>query len=338
MNDYNKHNGSMKKLFKFLGYLSLGVIILAGSGLAYIKTALPDVGAAEEIKIDYTPERIERGAYLANHVTVCMDCHSTRDWSKFSGPLTEGTLGKGGERFDQKMQLPGVFYSKNITPEGIQRYSDGELVRLITTGVNKEGRAMFPLMPFRYYGQMDLEDLYSIIAYVRTLDPIKNDVPESISDFPMNIIINTLPQKAALRTRPEPSDVLAYGSYLTNATACAECHTQVDKGQIIPELVFGGGREFTFPNGSVVRTANITPDAETGIGTWTKEQFIARFKAYADGSYTPQPVGEGDYNTFMPWTMYAGMSEEDLGAIYTYLRTVKPIQNKVVKFTAMTTQ
>jgi len=100
-------------------------------------------GKAEDLKLEYTPERIERGRYLATAVSVCMDCHSTRDWSKFSGPLKEGTLGKGGDRFDHSVGMPGVFYSKNITPAGIGRYTDGELFRTITTGVTKRVGLMF---------------------------------------------------------------------------------------------------------------------------------------------------------------------------------------------------
>src|SRR6202012_5065901 len=112
-------------------------------------------------------EKIERGRYLANYVTVCMDCHSTRDWSKFSGPLKEGTLGQGGELFNQKFGFPGTYYSRNITPEGISRYTDGELFRLITTGVTKEGKPMFPVMPYPYYGKMDPDDIMCVIAYIR---------------------------------------------------------------------------------------------------------------------------------------------------------------------------
>ena len=324
----------MKKIFKIIGIVLLLAVIAISGLLLYVKTALPDVGEAEEIKIDYTAERVARGEYLANCVNVCMDCHSTRDWSKFSGPLTEGTFGQGGDRFDQTVGMPGVFYAKNITPEGISRYSDGELFRVITSGVTKEGRAMFPLMPFPYYGKMDREDIYSIIAYIRSLSPIKNDVPESVADFPMNFIINTIPQKGNPQTRPDPSDVLAHGAYLVNAAGCVECHTQVKQGQIIPEFSFGGGREFYFPDGSMVRSSNISPDPETGIGQWTKESFIARFKAYADSSYTVPSVNPGEFNTIMPWTMYAKMKEEDLAAIYTYLKTVKPITNTVTKFTA----
>lgn len=323
----------MKKLLKYVGYLLVIIVVAIAGLLAYVKIALPDVGEAEDLKIDYTQERIERGRYLANTVTVCMDCHSRRDWSKFSGPLAEGTLGMGGDRFDQSLGMPGVFYARNITPAGISRYSDGELFRLITSGVTKEGRAMFPLMPYPYYGSMDKEDIYSIISYVRSLPAIENSVPDSEPDFPMNFILNTIPKKPVHQTKPEKTDLLAYGAYMTNAAGCVECHTRVDKGQIIPDFKFGGGRDFKFPDGSVVMSANITPDKETGIGAWTKEMFIQRFKVYADSAYTDPAVAPGEFNSIMPWTMYGQMEEDDLIAIYNYLRTVKPISNKVVKFT-----
>jgi mono/diheme cytochrome c family protein len=322
----------MKKFLKFLLYAVLAVVVLVGGLLTYVKTALPNVGAPEDITVERTPERIERGRYLAHSVTICMDCHSTRDWSKFSGPLTEGTLGKGGDRFDQSVGMPGVFFAKNITPEGIARYTDGELFRVITSGVNKDGKAIFPLMPYPYYGRMDREDIYSIIAYVRTLESITNPVADSEPEFPMNFILNTIPKAAQSQSRPDPSDQLAYGAYMVNATACVECHTQVKQGQIIPEVAFGGGREFNFPDGSKVRSANISTDKQTGIGNWTREQFVARFKMYTDSSYVLPSVKPGEFNSIMPWTMYADMTEEDLSAIFAYLQTVAPIANQVTKF------
>ncbi len=323
----------MKKSIKYLlvavAVLALGVVGL----LAYVKTALPDVGEPETITIESREELIERGRYLANSVMVCMDCHSTRDWSKFSGPLVEGTLGQGGERFDQAMGLPGVIYSKNITPAGISSYTDGELFRLITTGVTKDRRSMFPLMPYRYYGQLDRDDIYAVIAYIRSLHPIENPVPDSELDFPVNFLVNTFPQKASFRKRPEPEEQLAYGEYLTTAAACMECHTRDNKGQIDTKVAFGGGREFFFPDGSVVRSSNITPH-ETGMGTWTEQAFVERFKMYADSAYSVPLTKPGEFNTIMPWTMYAHMTDEDLKAIFMYLKTVKPIENTVEKFTA----
>ncbi len=323
----------MKKFFKILGYALLILVLVISGLLIYVKTALPNVGAAQVLKIEYSPERIERGTYLANSVTICMDCHSTRDWTKFAGPLTDGTLGMGGERFDQKVGFPGVYYSKNITPAGISRYTDGELFRLITTGVTKEGRAMFPVMPYRHYGKMDPEDIKSIIAYIRSLAPIQNQVPESVSDFPMNFIINTIPGKANPQRMPAKSDQLAYGTYMANACSCIECHTNVEKGKIIPELAFSGGREFNLRDGSIVRSSNLTSDVETGIGSWTEEMFISRFKSYADSGYKPQPVAIGEFNSFMPWNMYSKMTKEDIASIYRYLKNVKAIKSKIVKFT-----
>ena len=322
----------MKKLFKILGYILLTLIVLIVGTIGYVKIALPNVGAAPELKVERTPERIERGRYLANCVNSCMDCHSKRDWTKFAGPLIEGTLGQGGEKFDQQYGFPGSYYSRNITPDGIGSYTDGELYRAITTGVTKEGRAMFPVMPYPYYGKMDPEDIKSIIAYLRTLQPIHNQVPASASDFPMSIIINLIPKAAKPGKRPDTMQRLANGAYLTNAAGCIECHTQAKQGQILPELAFSGGRAFPLPGGGRAYSANITADVKTGIGSWTKEAFVSRFKAYADSGYRPQPVAAGGYNTIMPWGMYSKMTRSDLTAIYTYLRSLPAKENLVTKF------
>jgi mono/diheme cytochrome c family protein len=323
----------MKKFFKIVSIVLVVLVIAIAGVLTYINAALPNVGDPPELKVEATADQIARGKYLANSVTVCMDCHSTRDWTKFSGPITTGTSGKGGERFDHTVGFPGVYYSKNITPAGIGRYSDGELFRVITTGVNKDGNAMFPVMPYPYYGKMANEDVHAIIAYIRTLEPIENPVTDSESDFPMNFILNTIPSKGEPMKRPDPADELANGAYLVTIGACVECHTYAEKGQIDRTMEYAGGRAFQLPDGSTVTSSNITPDVETGIGNYTKEAFIQRFKMYADSSYTPPPVAPGEFNTIMPWTMYANMTTDDLGAIYAYLRTIKPIKNKVVKFT-----
>ncbi|MFN8352978.1 MAG: c-type cytochrome [Spirosomataceae bacterium] len=318
----------MKKLFKILGYL-LGIVVVVVAGvLAYVSFALPNVGDAPDIKVERTPERIKRGEYLANHVMLCMDCHSTRDYSLFSAPLTPGTLGKGGETFNQQMGFPGVFTSKNITPFGIGNWTDGEIYRAITCGVSRDGHAFFPVMPYLYYSSMDDEDVKSIIAYVRTIPSIENTPAPSKPDFPFNFILNTIPHKPTPTKRPDTTDVVAYGKYIATMAACPECHTPVDKGQIIPEQMYSGGRTFQMPTG-VLTTPNITFDKETGIGGWTKEAFIARFKAYADSSYKPAKLGPNDFQTIMPWIMYAGMNKQDIGAIYEYLKTVKPIKNAI---------
>jgi mono/diheme cytochrome c family protein len=326
----------MKTLKRILLWSFVIVVILMAGSLSYIKLVLPNVGPAPLMKIERTPDRVARGEYLANHVAVCIDCHSKRDWSRFSGPPAEGTFGMGGDRFDQKFGFPGVYFAKNITPAGISRYTDGELFRVITTGVNKEGEAMFPVMPFHYYGQMDEEDIKSIIAYIRTLKPIENAVPKSASDFPMNFILNTIPHKGTPSKIPAKSDVVNYGKYLVNASSCIECHTKVDKGALIAGTEYGGGREFPFPDGSVVRSGNISSDKETGIGKWKRETFLALFHAHSDSTTLHTTLKPGDFNSIMPWTMYGKMTDEDLNAVFAYLMTVPSVQNSVVKFSPVT--
>jgi len=96
----------MKKVVK--GIL-LFLIIAMIAVLLYIKIALPNVGEMEYLSIKPTASLLERGKYLANNVCVCVDCHSTRNWNEFSGPPVDGTIGKGGEVFDQRFGFPGSF-------------------------------------------------------------------------------------------------------------------------------------------------------------------------------------------------------------------------------------
>ncbi|MFA1772333.1 cytochrome c [Rufibacter glacialis] len=264
---------------------------------------------------------------------VCIDCHSERDWTKFTGPPKDGTWGKGGEAFSKEMGFPGMFYARNITPAGIGDWTDGEVLRAITMGVNKEGHPLFPVMPHHLYGQLAQEDMEAVVAYLRTLPAIENEVPASRADFPMNFLLNTIPKKAAFQPVPSAADQVRYGKYLTTAAACIKCHTQKKQGQNVAGMEFAGGIEFPLPGGGKIASANITPDPQTGIGRWSKETFVSRFKQYADSSYRPHTVGKGELNTLMPWSMYAGMEREDLEAIYVYLQSLPAVQHKVTRFT-----
>ena len=321
----------MKKIGKWAAYVVISLILLVIIVVSYVVLALPNVGKPETIAVAITPERVARGKYLANYVVSCTDCHSKRDWTVFGAPLIPGTLGGGGEKFNASVGFPGNVEVPNITPYNLKGWTDGEIFRAITCGVEKDGKAIFPLMPWPYFAEMDREDLYSIIAYIRSLDPIKADHPASSLDFPLSILVHTMPAKASLGTRPDEHDTLKYGAYLVNAAACFECHTNVDKGTPLPGMDFAGGREFGVPGGKI-HSANITPDKTTGIGLWTKDQFVQHFKRYADSTFKPTHVNTGEFQTIMPWWNYGRMKKSDLEAIYTYLRTVKPVEHKFVKF------
>jgi len=313
----------------------LGIVVIALLGLSlYYLIAFPRVGPPEEIVVNSTPEMIERGRYLANNVAICIDCHSKRDWRYYAGPVVPGTEGMGGNAFTKKMEIPGSLYSQNITPAGIGDWTDGELIRAITTGVSNDGTALYPLMPYPSYKIMAKEDVHAIVAYLRSLKPIENtDIPERKLKFPHNLKIRLLPSEAEPQPRPDSSDTLAYGKYLAIIADCAGCHTPTENGFPIDGMYMAGGGRFEFPSGAVVRTENITPDKETGIGTWTREDFIQRFKMYAGSNMHRVKVPEGGMNTIMPWIMYAGMTEQDLGAIYTYLQSVQPVRNEIVRYT-----
>jgi mono/diheme cytochrome c family protein len=115
-------------------------------------------------------------------------------------------------------------------------------------------------MPYHAYGRMDRADALAIVAYLRTLPARPSDIPERHLQFPVSLLVRTLPAPAQFATKPEPSDRVAYGQYLATIGGCAECHTPVDE-QRVPQLdrALAGGQEFVMPNGAVARTANLTP-------------------------------------------------------------------------------
>lgn len=289
------------------------------------------VDKAGDFTIDQTPERLERGMYLVENVAGCNDCHSQRDWNLYMAPVKPGTHGAGGEVFNEEMGAPGVIYAPNITPAALSSWTDGEIVRAITSGVSRDGTPLFPIMPYPNYARMSKEDIYSIVAYLRTLKPIENEVPKRKLKFPMNLIVRTIPKQAEFGELPYSSDPIAYGKYMTNAAGCTDCHTPMDKGRPIEGMEFAGGYSMSPPTGGTVNTSNITFH-ETGIKSWTREGFIMRFKALNNTAAHKVQLEKDQVNTPMPWTYYATMKAEDLGAIYDYLTSIPPVENKVEKY------
>ena len=322
----------MKTLLKILAALVAVVVVVAACGYGYVMFAFPKVPPApEDVKFDNSPERMARGEYLANHVVGCTTCHSQRDFTKFSGPVKPESVGAGGFKFD--LGPAGFVYSKNITPAGIGSWTDGELLRSVTQGVSKDGTPLFPVMPYPHFGRMSEEDVHAVLAYVRSLKAIESAPPPPRQlNFPLNLIVRTIPGPNTYGTRPSPEDKVAYGKYMTEAALCGDCHTPIDdRGTPLPGMEFAGGMEI-LETGYRVRAANITPDANTGIGSWTEQQFIDKFKGFETATNVTLAEHERAQNTPMPITAYAGMTREDLSAIYAYLRTLKPITNRVDKF------
>lgn len=320
----------MKKFFKILGYFAAIFVIFVIGAAVYVGFAYPKIKEAPNMTIDPTPERLERGKFLANGPAGCIHCHSVWDKSKFSNPVTPGTEGMGGEDIGT-VEGTGPVFAKNITQDketGIGSWTDGEIFRAVTSGVDKNGKALAPVMPYIGFGQMDEEDVKSVIAYIKTLKPIKNTVHERKLIFPLSFFVKMIPTEPKFTKRPDPNNKVALGQYYSGA--CFICHTQVDGGKPIMEKYLAGGREFPLPDGSIVRSANLTPDKETGTGNWTKEQFLSKFRMNKD--VNSLSVKDRGYATVMPWNEFAnGYSEDDLGAVFDYLQTIQPVTNKVEK-------
>ena len=231
----------MSTLKKLLLSVFVLLLLFASISMGYFYLAFPRVDAASEIEISSDEALIERGAYLANHVAICMDCHSERDWSKFAGPLVPGTEGMGGDLFDEGMGLPGKFYARNITPYKLAEWTDGEIYRLITTGVTKDNNPIFPIMPYASYSKMAPEDVHAIIAYLRTLVPIEHDPPVSQINFPMNVLVKTIPKNAEPMLLEKDAGIIEKGKYLTTIAGCGECHTPANsRGEAIASLYLAG--------------------------------------------------------------------------------------------------
>lgn len=324
----------MKKAFKILKWVLIAFVSFIAVFVAVLLLFFPRVGPAPDLKITADSTMIKRGEYLANHVSGCMFCHSKFEKDYFGLKYVPGFEGHGGHTWTAEMGLPGNFIAPNITPGALKDWTDGEIFRAITSGLSKDGTVLFPLMPYPEFRQMATEDVKSIIAYLRTLKPSDNKPERSTTQFPVSLFIRMAPQEPEDNVpMPSRADKVAYGKYMTTIAACAACHTQQGKMGPDESKYLAGGSEYAEPGYGIARSANLTPDPETGIGNWTEEAFVAKFKMYLDPANV-RKVNKGEPFSAMPWSFYASMDEEDLKAIFAYLKSVKPVVNKVEKWTA----
>lgn len=271
--------------------------------------------------------RLARGKYLAEAVMACGACHARRDWRFFAGPAVEGSefAGSGDlartEGFSEKFS----FWAPNLTPHHLASWTDGELARAIVFGQAKDGHGLFPYMPyFEYREALAKDDLSALVAWLRTLPAVPGKAPGP-RRFPMpGFVLDGLPEARVLREKAPQPGAPEYGRYLTEIAGCMGCHTKADRRGVPSGPAYAGGREFPVPapGGGTVKSANLTPHDTTGLGKWTKEVFIARFRARSLDALRAQPVGAGASNSVMPWWAWARLRDEDLGAIYDFLRTL----------------
>ncbi len=325
------HHPKQRLLRKIL-LIALTLTALAITvGATYVGTYRPAYRPAPELMIQRTAERVERGRYLVENVTGCMQCHTDRDWTLYGGPAKRSSWLGGGESLTPEQGFPGTLRLPNLTSDdetGLGRWSDGEILRALREGVDRNGRALFPMMPYHVYRHLSDQDATAIVAYLRTVAPIENPQPATDVAFPVSFFIKTIPEPLdAPVERLDPADSERHGELLANVAGCEFCHTpRNERMEPLPGMAFAGGRELEGAFGNV-RSANLTPHA-TGLGGRSRDEFIGIFKAFAGDGGSAIDV-EPQNNTPMPWSDFAQMTEDDLGAIYDYLQTVAPVENSV---------
>ncbi|UXP33725.1 cytochrome c [Reichenbachiella agarivorans] len=308
----------MKKLF-----LALSIVLLLLAGFAgYINyQGIPSY----EVKLtDYhasmTPEAIERGKKLT--LMLCAGCHMDRPTGKLIGT--------------QMLDAPpefGKIYSRNITQDkehGIGDWTDAELLYLLRTGVKRDGQYIPPYMA--KLTVMADQDVDAIISFLRSDDLLVAADPSPGHDSEVAFLTKLLshlawkpmPMPTQEIPMPDSTNEVQLGKYLAQNLECFSCHSADFKtnNYLNPEKsdgYFGGGNATLNQKGQVIRTANLTPH-ETGLGDWTQEKFV---KALRFG------LKPGEHALRPPMYPYTHLTDGEAAAIFKYLQTIDPIDNKV---------
>lgn len=306
----------------------VGLIALAVVGLATKFYALSPVArAAPSVKAPASPDVVARGKYLVENVAACIGCHSPIDESKPGDPPVPGKIGAGRD-FGEFPGAPFHLRAPNLTPDeetGIGRYTDGELLRALREGVGKDGHALFPQMPYQTYARtLSDDDALAIIAFLRTLTPVKNDPGKTEVKFPVSMFIRAAPKplEASPAPAPAPTDKLARGKWLLDVCSCRDCHDTVnERHEPIPGKSFAGGSKFPVPGKGDVYAANLTSDPATGLGAYSDDDLR---RVFDEGKGKA-----GRYLYVMPWSYYSGLTAEDKDALIAAMRAIPPVANAV---------
>ena len=302
----------MKKALKWIGIIILvlvGLILIAGIGTAVYANSQfkPQINDRPlyEITADTSPEGLERGAYLMEGVTDCTEaCHANEEDGTLSGFYEEINEGP----------ISGVFATPNLTPDeatGLGSWSDAEIARAIREGVDKDGVAL-EIMPSYHLNALSDEDVAAMVGYLRSLEPVENDVPPLQLNTAGRIMLafGVIGAEALQDPITEPQETppegsAEYGEYLVHIGFCRECHQ---------DNLAGGPLPFAGPDDAP--SANLTPAGE--LQGWAAEDFI---RAVREGE---KPSGNA-LSEDMPRYQ---MTDEDLTAIFEYLQTIPPVASE----------
>lgn len=274
---------------------------------------------AKTVTFEPTTARFERGRYLVEGVGHCFQCHSDVDWETPGAQPKPGKKGGGSVFQEEGMSW---LVAPNITPDaetGAGKWTDEQFARAIREGIGHDGRRLFPMMPYMLFRDMSDEDLASVVVYLRSLNPVRNEVPETTLPDPVKGMLPPHQPITASVAGPDMSNPVERGKYMVTLGNCVSCHTPMKDGQPIMEMAFAGGLSFKGPWGQL-NSPNITPDP-SGISYYDEKLFIRVMRT--------GHVGARKLNSIMPWGYFRNMTDEDLKAIFAYLRTLPPVKHRV---------
>ena len=283
--------------------------------IARIIICIAICGFAQSLVAQESETLLERGTYLVEGIAGCGNCHTPKNAAGI--PMTDMRLAGAFV-----IEEPGAFnaYAPNITMDvetGIGSWSDDDIVRAIRDGLRPDGTLVRPPMPTPFYRDISDRDVRAIVAYLRSVEPVENVVPESEYQIPLPP--NWGPPVVSV---PEVSrdDPMAYATYLAVTIGhCTECHTPMVEGRHDFSRTGLGGRAFPniFGSGYTLISANITPHPTLGIGAWTDEDI--------KGAITQGIRPDGPQMLpGMAFSYYATMTDEDLDSLVYFLRSLPP--------------
>jgi mono/diheme cytochrome c family protein len=293
--------------------LLLSLALASGAALATPGRALAQPGPAE----------IARGKYIFGATGGC-GCHTEPGKGK--------PVNAGGRRIDAPF---GTVYSTNITTDretGIGGWTDEQIVTAIRLGRRPNGERIVPVHPFMAFNGMAEADLTALVAFLRTVPPVKRQNEPKRIMVPLfeSVFLPAWLAAFAVRETPPPvapTSGLARGEYLVKAVAhCGECHTPRGATQAVDNSRFLAGNPKGPENSEV---PNITPDPRTGL-TWSVDE-ITYYLATGnkpDGDVVGGVMGEVIYGNIAG---YKDMTKADLAAIAQYVKSVPPVRNKIGK-------
>jgi len=307
-----------------LGVAVGSLIVLVGGAAAVLELKPPKMRAVDASKrFEASPDRVARGRYIVEAEAHCLHCHSDRDWKTHGAPVLPGMDGAGWDVPWADNHMPGPVFAPNLTPDaetGIGAVPDDAVARAIREGIGHDGRALI-MMPYESYRNLSDEDVASVVAYLRTLPPVKKARGKTAIAAPVRWLVKMMPKPLTAPVADNrASDPIARGKQLSEIGQCQSCHTPVDaRHQPLPGMAFAGGQPFTI-DGVRYLSANITPDA-SGISHFSEELFIQTMRTGNVGARRLAPI--------MPWSEIRKLTDDDLKALWAYLKTVTPVAHDV---------